>query len=246
MKKRRFAIISDIHGNDIALEAVLSDISNRNINQIFNLGDSLYGPLNPLKTAEKLMSLDISHIQGNCDRLLLDTTSNSEAATLLGVKRELNKEHLGWLSQHPKKLIAEGIFLCHGTPESDEIYLLEEMSAEGGILKDSTKIMETLKHIEQEVIVCGHSHIPRIVYLANGKIVVNPGSVGLPAYMDEIPIAHKMVSGTPHAKYAILEKSESGWIVEQIAVPYDWEKAANLALLNNRADWATALKYGTL
>ncbi|MFJ7736519.1 metallophosphoesterase family protein [Lysinibacillus sp. NPDC097287] len=246
MIKRSIAIISDIHGNDLALEAVLSDISNRNVNLIFNLGDSLYGPLNPFRTAEKLMGLNITHIQGNCDRMLLDTTSHTTSATLISVKRELSKEHLSWLSQHSKTLIVEGIFLCHGTPESDEIYLLEEMSAEGGILKNITKIMESLKHIEQEVIVCGHSHIPRVVYLPDGKMVVNPGSVGLPAYMDELPIAHKMVSGTPHAKYAILEKLENEWIVEHIAVPYDWEKAANLALQNNRADWATAIKYGTI
>ena len=45
------------------------------------------------------------------------------------------------------------------------------------------------------------THIPRVVYLANGfKIVINPGSVGLPAYKDELPVVHKMESGTPHAK----------------------------------------------
>ena len=55
--------------------------------------------------------------------------------------------------------------------------------------------------------------------------------------MDELHIAHRMVSGTPQAKYMILKKFENEWIVEQIAVPYDWEKVANLALQSNREDW---------
>lgn len=60
--------------------------------------------------------------------------------------------------------------------------------------------MDRLQNIEQKIIVCGHTHIPRVVYLANGKIIINPGSVGLPAYKDELPVMHKMESGTPHAK----------------------------------------------
>ena len=66
--------------------------------------------------------------------------------------------------------------------------------------------MDQLQNIEQKIIVCGHTHIPRVVYLANGKIIINPGSVGLPAYKDELPIVHKMESGTPHAKYVVIEK----------------------------------------
>ncbi|SDD65802.1 Calcineurin-like phosphoesterase superfamily domain-containing protein [Priestia aryabhattai B8W22] len=64
--KQKIAIISDIHGNSLALEAVLSDISRRGINTIFNLGDSLYGPLDPLGTFKLLMEHehDITHIMG--------------------------------------------------------------------------------------------------------------------------------------------------------------------------------------
>ncbi len=64
---------------------------------------------------------------------------------------------------------------CHGTPISDEVYLLEEMNENGAILKNEKNIMDQLQNIEQKIIVCGHTHIPRVVYLANGKIVINPG-----------------------------------------------------------------------
>ncbi|WP_107950811.1 metallophosphoesterase family protein [Lysinibacillus parviboronicapiens] len=242
---KRYAVISDVHGNNFALEAVLSDISKRKINRIFNLGDSLYGPLNPSITADILMDHNITHIQGNCDRMLYERTGNPSSA-ILSVKNKLSTAHINWLSLLPKTLIVDDLLLCHGTPDSDEIYLLEDMSIEGGILKDSASIMGTLQNNVQNVIVCGHSHIPRVVYLPNDKLVVNPGSVGLPAYLDELPIPHKMVSGSPHAKYTILEKMDNEWLVEQISVPYDWTSAANLALQNNRQDWFRALTSGML
>lgn len=97
-----------------------------------------------------------------------------------------------------------------------------------------------------KIIVCGHTHIPRVVYLANGKIIINPGSVGLPAYKDELPVMHKMESGTPHAKYVVIEKVLGEWTIEQISVPYNWEEAAELAVQQERYDWAQALKTGKI
>ena len=87
-----------------------------------------------------------------------------------------------------------------------------------------------------KIIVCGHTHIPRVVYLANGKIIINPGSVGLPAYKDELPVMHKMESGTPHAKYVVIEKVLGEWTIEQISVPYNWEEVAGLAVQQERYD----------
>jgi predicted phosphodiesterase len=124
------------------------------------------------------------------------------------------------------------------------VYLLEEMDENGAVLKSEKNIMDQLQNIEQKIIVCGHTHIPRVVYLANGKIIINPGSVGLPAYKDELPVLHKMESGTPHAKYVVIEKNLGEWIIEQISVPYNWEEAAGLAVQQERHDWAQSLKTG--
>ena len=72
------AIISDIHGNVDALQAVLFDIKNRGIQDIYNLGDSLYGPLFPIETYQLLVNENIRSISGNCDRILLEfDTGNS-------------------------------------------------------------------------------------------------------------------------------------------------------------------------
>lgn len=242
--KQKIAVISDIHGNNLALEAVLQDISRRGIDTIFNLGDSLYGPLDPLGTFKQLIKHKMVHILGNCDRMLLEPVHYSSASTLQDVKRILTKEHLNWLKQHPTKVVIDDILLCHGTPDSDDIYLLEEMTEVGGILKSPTEIMESIQNVEQSVILCGHSHIPRIVYLPNGKLVVNPGSVGLPAYKDDIPIPHKMESGSPNANYTVMKRESNQWLIEQINVPYDWERASKVAIQNNRKDWAKSLRSG--
>ena len=74
--------------------------------------------------------------------------------------------------------------------------------------------------------------------------VVNPGSVGLPAYCYDSPRSHAMEAGSPHARYAIVDLDDARCRVEQIAVPYDWETAARTAATNGRHDWATWLRTG--
>jgi putative phosphoesterase len=242
--KKKIAVLSDIHGNNVALEAVLLDISRRNIDAVVNLGDSLYGSLNPLKTFHLLMEHNIAHIMGNCDRIILEPSEAGAGSTIHYVKKTLTKEALDWLEHLPNSISIDDILFCHGIPSSDQVYLLEEMTEEGGVLKNSEEIMRDLEGVEQNVIFCGHSHIPRTVYLPNGKLVINPGSVGLPAYEDDLPVPHKMESGSPYANYTIIEEISNQWIVEHINVFYDWEKAAHIAETNERPDWAHALKFG--
>jgi hypothetical protein len=75
-------------------------------------------------------------------------------------------------------------------------------------------------------------------------MIVNPGSVGLPAYADDKPFEHVMESGSPHARYAVMTASPEGWVVEQRAIPYDWRVAADMARSNGRDDWAQWLLTG--
>ncbi|EJR53615.1 metallophosphoesterase family protein [Bacillus paramycoides] len=241
----KIAIISDVHGNSHALKSVLKDIARHKVEMIINLGDSVYGPLDPLGTIEILMSSEMIHIKGNCDRMLWEPIQE-QSTTLTFVQNQLTNNHINWLKQHPSQFIVDDILFCHGTPTSDEVYLLEEMDENGAVLKNEKVIMDQLQNIEQKIIVCGHTHIPRVVYLSDGKIIINPGSVGLPAYKDELPVLHKMESGTPHAKYVIMEKNAQDWLIEQISVSYNWEEAAQLAENSDRHDWAIALRTGRI
>lgn len=95
-----------------------------------------------------------------------------------------------------------------------------------------------------ELFLCGHSHIAQTRRLPDGSLVVNPGSVGWPAFADDAPYPHVIESGRPHARYAVLERSGQGWTVQQAAVEYDFEAAASLAECHARPDIARALRTG--
>ena len=71
MQNASIAVLSDIHGNRWALEAVLADIQHRGVDELMNIGDSLYGPLDPAGTAEILLPLNIPTVRGNEDRIIL-------------------------------------------------------------------------------------------------------------------------------------------------------------------------------
>ena len=240
------AVISDVHGNRWALEAVLRDIKRREIYAIVNLGDILYGPLDPAGTARMLIDLDIPTVRGNQDRTIIEPPDKQQCSlTLNYVIESLGEEHLQWLHKlEMTSIVYENFFLCHGTPEKDNEYLLVDVLDSGAVLKDADQLMGKLSSIAQPVILCGHDHIPRSITLPDGKLIVNPGSVGLPAYSDELPYPHAMETGTPHARYSIVSKSEEGWWVENVAVPYDWQTASVIALEYGRTDWAKWLRTG--
>ncbi len=240
------AVISDIHGNRWALEAVLEDIDRRDIREIVSLGDSLYGPLAPAETADMLMGLDMPTVRGNEDRLVTeakDETAN--APTLSYVRGQLTQAHLEWLTGSERTAIAyKSFYLCHGSLDHDDEYMLCEVSEDGVRARDAETLMAMLRSIRQPVLLCGHDHVARTVRLPDGKLIVNPGSVGLPAYYDDVPYPHVMEAGTPEARYSIVRCGQAGWQVENVAVRYNWEAAATVARNNERADWAQWLQSG--
>ena len=245
MTDKKIAVLSDIHGNSWALREVLEDIDRRGINDIVNLGDSLYGPLDPAGTADMLIWLDKPAVRGNEDRIITEAPRTEESLTLRYVLDNLSREHLEWLrSLKPTAVAHDELFLCHGSVERDNEYLLVRVSETGVYLRAPGELMPAVSAVEQRLILCGHDHVPRVVGLPDGRFIVNPGSVGLPAYADYVPHPHVMEAGSPHARYSIISKGVGGWCVENIAVPYDWEAAARAAREHERPDWADWLTTG--
>jgi len=240
------AVLSDIHGNRWALEAVLDDIHRRGIRDMVNLGDSLYGPLDPAGTARILLELDMPTVRGNEDRIILDEPGrHGDSPSLPFVQASLAPEHCQWLRTLPATAVAfEDFFLCHGTPEKDNEYLLREVTARGCRLLPAAAIGLKLKSIPQPIICCGHDHLPAFLRLPDGRRVINPGSVGLPAYRDDLPFPHAMEAGSPHARYTVVKRSRAGPSIENIAIAYDWQSAAAVAVKNGRPDWAEYLASG--
>ncbi|WP_350558333.1 metallophosphoesterase family protein [Psychrobacter sp. CAL346-MNA-CIBAN-0220] len=247
------AAISDIHSNVFALEAVLTDIKRRAVSQIVNLGDILYGPIAPKATYGLLMANqgDIISSRGNQDRQIYDATAADIASnpTLAFIMRDLPTAAVEWMRALPFDYhLSKGVYLCHGSPTDDMMYLLEDVSCGRPNVRSDVDILTLLNGVKAEMIVCGHTHIPRTVMLSTGQMIVNTGSVGYPAYEDNLPVIHKMQTYSPHANYALIECIEtaqgSRWQTQHIKVPYDHEAAANLALINGREDWAFALRTG--
>lgn len=232
----RFAVIADVHGNRWALEAVLEDIARRGIREIVNAGDHLFGPLDPAGTADILMRLDFPSVAGNQDRELIDGSF---------VEPRLNARHREWLQGlPPRRELPPDTLLFHGTPERDNTYLLESVGDGGTVsLATDAEIAARVGPVSLDLLLCGHTHIPRAVE-SGGRLIVNPGSVGLQAYADDSPVPHVMETGSPLARYAVVERSETGWRVEHLAVDYDVESAAQSAELNGRSDWAFRLRTG--
>jgi diadenosine tetraphosphatase ApaH/serine/threonine PP2A family protein phosphatase len=100
------------------------------------------------------------------------------------------------------------------------------------------------KGIMQPLILCGHTHLARAVRLGDGRLIVNPGSVGSPGYRDTHPFPHVIEAGTPDARYAILELAAGGWRVTFRHVPYDHDAMAALARQNGQPELASALATG--
>ncbi|MGV3553144.1 metallophosphoesterase family protein [Rhizobium sp.] len=244
----RFAAIADIHGNALALEAVLADIAAQGIVDIVNLGDTLGGPLENGRTADMLVGLDLPTVRGNHDRYLIDRDVADMHQWETDAHIQLSPAHFAWLRGLPPALVwRHEIFLCHATPADDNTYWLEGVSPDGHVhLRPLADIEALAAGIDQSLILCGHSHLPRAVALSGGRLIVNPGSVGCPAYDDVAPHVHKVEAGTPHASYAVVERRGNVWLPTFRQVAYDHMAMSRLAASKNRPDWARALASGRL
>jgi diadenosine tetraphosphatase ApaH/serine/threonine PP2A family protein phosphatase len=244
----KFAAIADVHSNHLALEAVLDDIRAQGIADIVNLGDAASGPLDAARTIDLLIDCGAVSIRGNHDRYLIERAPEKMGSWDRPAYGQLESRHFAWLRNlPPTRLFGDGVFLCHGTPASDETYWLEAVTPDGQVaLASAESIAATAADIEHPLILCGHTHVARAVRLEDGRMIVNPGSVGSPAYRDVHPAAHVVEVGHVHACYVILELKTGRWNVTLRHVPYDHRAMAQLAREKGHADWASALATGRL
>lgn len=179
----RVAVLSDIHGVLPALEAVLAEPDVRSADRIVLTGDIAAGP-QPGEVLELLLSLgdQASWVRGNADRELVQHRAEGHTdlpdPIAAWAAEQLSSEHLDTLAALPDSLVlpVDGlgdVHFCHATPRDDEEVVLVDSSLERwaevfGDLDDSVR-----------TVVCGHTHMP-FVRLAHGRLVVNPGSVGMP------------------------------------------------------------------
>jgi predicted phosphodiesterase len=242
----RFAAIADVHGNYLALEAVLADINAQGISDIVNLGDMVSGPMDARRTVEIMMGMNATCVRGNHDRYVTDWALDEMYPSDRLAHSQLEPAQMEWLRALPfSTLYRDEVYLCHATPDDDNTYWMEAVTPEGIVHMAAIEaIEEKAKGITQPLILCAHTHIARSVRLRDGRMIVNPGSVGGPGYRDVAPYPHTLEVGTPDACYAILDSISGRWQVTFRQVPYDHQAMAALALQNERPEWASALATG--
>lgn len=217
----KIAFISDIHGNAIALDAVLQDIEKQGMDQIYVLGDICYRGPEPKRSLDLVRSLHTEVIKGNADEWVVRGVQKGEVADkileLMNLERQwtvkqLQPTDIEYLESLPTtlNLTIEDFQLSafHATPTSLFDVILPNA--------DDNQIETNLMQVQgSQVFIYAHIHKPYIRYI-NGKVILNIGSVGLP------------FDGLTKASYGIVEV-EDGHIKTSIRrVNYDLEKVAAL------------------
>jgi predicted phosphodiesterase len=244
----RIAVLSDIHGNSFALDAVLEAVSSENPDLVVNLGDSLSGAVDPGATAERLRSNPgFVTIRGNHDRQLLTVTGDRMGGVDQIADAAITDADRRWMSDaRPLARPAAGVLAFHGSPVDDLCFLLETVEASGLREASDDEVIERLgdAYGHYEVYLCGHTHLQRSRVLPDGSLVVNPGSVGWPSFADDAPHPYVVEAESPHARFSVIAHIGDRWTAQEHAISYDHEAAATRAELHGRDDIAYALRTG--
>lgn len=225
--KMNVAFISDIHSNPLALEAVLADITSRNVDRIYNLGDSIGYHTQPNEVLDLLQRQPIVSIKGNHDLDILNKKFNTEKDPDIfeWTWNSLSEKNRSYLETLPEEIttVIEGwsVRICHGSPESIELYCYEGSAY-------SQSVMDSLS---EQVLVCGHTHLPYAKEYS-GKHLINSGSVGKPKI------------GRPNASYILVNFSTEKITSEIIEVAYDYEAMARHCEQFGFTKYASHLRTG--
>jgi putative phosphoesterase len=222
----RFAIISDIHGNLVALKLVLSDLRRRRIKKIFCLGDVAADGPQPNEAIELLQSLALPCVMGNTDEALArnvpppveewEQLPEEEKRRFLQLdqwtRARLNKSNVNYLSTLTPTVMfspENGLsLLCyHGSPKSNR----EEIEA----TTPDEELNNSFRGYDADIFAGGHTH-RQMFRRFQRSVIVNPGSVGLPFRVD----ASGRLRHPTQAEYAIVNVVERSFGLELLSIPY--------------------------
>jgi putative phosphoesterase len=213
----KIAFISDIHGNAVALEAVIENIKKKQIDKVYVLGDICYRGPNPKRSLDLVRSLHTEVIKGNADEWVIRGVRHGEVPDkvleLMNMERDwtvsqLDQSDIEYLDSLPTEInfSAHGVSfsLFHATPDSLFDVILPNTD-------DETLQTKMMSAAEADLYVYAHIHKPYIRYL-KGKAIMNIGSVGLP------------FDGLAKASYGIVEITEDGIRTSIERVSFDLEQ----------------------
>jgi putative phosphoesterase len=216
----RMAILSDIHGNMIALNAVIADMSSRSIDKIAVLGDIITDfPDDTNNIIDIIKDIGDYIIIGNREYYLLNKYKESESIQLQTMKEtyailsDKNKKYIETLPEQIALKYNDAISIrcVHGSP-----FLIGELLYSNNI----ELIKKCLNSINERILLYGHTHFQWYDNI-KGKYIINPGSVGI------------NYDGKSTAQYTIIENSLKDINIEQYSIKYDINEVKNRYSIDN-------------
>lgn len=223
MKPIRVAILADIHGNAVALDAVLADMKSVGIGRSVCLGDAVQGGPQPAEVVARLRGLGCPVVMGNADAWLLSGVETSQEP-LTAELREVRAWSLTRLSDPDRAFIAafpptvevelpggRTLLAFHGSPASFEEMILPHTPA--------ADLARMLEGRDAAFFAGGHTHVQQIRHVGH-RTYINPGSIGFAYRHDQETSGFR---ADPWAEFAVLAVGDDGWSVEFRRVPFDLE-----------------------
>ncbi len=210
----RVAILSDIHGNLVSLDACLNDLEQQGgADFIVAAGDLCVDGPKPKKVLQRLIEIDAHCIRGNTDRYIGERDEAAlpaaERAQLQWTRGQLGEKLIAWLGELPFSQRfgedANQLLIVHANPTNDDEHVWPDA--------DDATLERLIGAETANAIAFGHLHLP-YVRVWRGKMLVNVASAGLPK------------DGDPRASYAIATQRSGGWEVKHRRVAFDVKKVA--------------------
>jgi len=222
-----YAVISDIHGNLEALEAVLEDVPD-GVEEIYCLGDVIGYGASPNECCESVRSYETPVISGNHDLAVTDLSTDLAwfnpvaAAAIEWTREQLTPDNAEFLRTRPRMLQSEETLFVHGSVRDPDEYILN-----GAVARANLAVL-TADYPNVQVCFFGHTHVKTVVpspdgpssgshdtldLTSGGPYLVNPGSVGQPR------------DGDTFASYVLVENTQDETRIAYRFVEYDVEKA---------------------
>jgi putative phosphoesterase len=210
----RIAVLSDIHGNLVGLDACLADLySQGGADVVVAAGDLCLDGPKPKKVLQRLEEVGAKCVRGNTDRYLAvpngETFAAPESAQLEWTRHDIGDKWLKWLGELPFAIRVgdekNQLLVVHANPRTDDEHLWPDA--------DDATLEAMIGNETATAIAFGHLHLP-YVRVWRGKLLANVASVGLPK------------DGDARACYAIFTERDGGWEVKHRRVEFDVKRVA--------------------
>ncbi len=238
----RVAVFSDVHGNLTALNAVLTDIAQQQVDQIVFAGDLCLAGPRPAECLQRVQAAEIPSVYGNTDDWVLGRQKGPEHVLAMSewTLAQFSDTDRQWLDSlplshriSPTAIPSEDLLVVHANPK-DAYWLIfpaetEQMKRYGRIRQPDTDLDEWLDGTEAAVLAYGHLHIPSLRQW-NNIVLANISSLSIPG------------DGDARAKYGIFNWENGRWHIHHRRVSYDIQEEIDAYKTHQPPGWESIVE----